>query len=370
MADGGRIVRFVCYRLDTPAGIERAFAALAPFLAEYHQLELIVLRGEISPTLETVRQVSAHIQLVRLHPIRLLRACRSAPRADVEIIVGIWAGMLWPPLWLARSSSRRIIWEHSLEGTRFEHDRRLRRLRVIVWSVLRRCSMVVSVSKSSADYVRHELGAGRRRYGQPARVTVIPNVVCDARPSPAVPQRVVGTQLVSIGALTTLKNTILAVRAMAHLPVTHHLTCVGSGPEREALEREIDALSLRSRIRMAGFVDDVTAFLDGADVLVHPSLSETFCLVAFEAAIRDVPVACLAVGGLVGVVPESVVGCTAPPDASAEQFAYTIQAALSVRHQPRAFASAAERRRQMLAPEVIVGKWNDLIDGVAVDAEA
>jgi glycosyltransferase involved in cell wall biosynthesis len=87
----------------------------------------------------------------------------------------------------------------------------------------------------------------------------------------------------------------------------------GDGPMREALARRIDALGLNGNFILAGFRDDVDAFLPHADVVVLPSYTEGLPNVALEASAAAVPVIATAVGGCPEVVEDGLTGHIIPP---------------------------------------------------------
>ena len=79
---------------------------------------------------------------------------------------------------------------------------------------------------------------------------------------------------------------------------------IGDGPERAALERRYP------QARFAGyrFGAELAALLSGADVLVFPSLTDTFGLVMIEALACGVPVAGFPVAGPLDVIEPGVTG--------------------------------------------------------------
>jgi glycosyltransferase involved in cell wall biosynthesis len=69
---------------------------------------------------------------------------------------------------------------------------------------------------------------------------------------------------------------------------------------------------LADRVRFVGVVDEVAPLLAAADLLLLPSETESFGLVALEAMASGVPVVASRVGGLPEVVEHGVTGYLAP----------------------------------------------------------
>ncbi|MHB8328974.1 MAG: glycosyltransferase, partial [Acidimicrobiales bacterium] len=116
--------------------------------------------------------------------------------------------------------------------------------------------------------------------------------------------------LLFVGRLQPLKGADVAVRALAAMGADAHLVIVGgpSGPRGDAyradVEKLVESLGLRERVL---FVDPqphelLSTYYRAADVCVVPSRSESFGLVALEAAACGTPVVAAAVGGLTTLV--------------------------------------------------------------------
>ncbi len=156
-----------------------------------------------------------------------------------------------------------------------------------------------------------------RHYGISGRnLTVVPAGVDLSRfvPRPSVPPSGRGPQLLFVGRLQPLKGPDVAIRTLAE--VRHHvpdaeLTIIGgvSGngrhamgpPELTALATELgvaDAVHLEPAVDQA----ELVGRYHRADVVLVPSRSETFGLVALEAQACGVPVVAAAVPGLEAVV--------------------------------------------------------------------
>ncbi len=90
----------------------------------------------------------------------------------------------------------------------------------------------------------------------------------------------------SAGRLTPQKNQSFLVNCYAKAfgaDSNAYLLLIGEGADREALERQIEALGLRSRIFMLGQRDDMPALYSALDAFCLPSTYEGLGIVAVEA---------------------------------------------------------------------------------------
>lgn len=90
------------------------------------------------------------------------------------------------------------------------------------------------------------------------------------------------------------------------------LVLVGDGPEYGKTRALVEKLGLEDRVRFVGVVNEVAPVLKAADLLLLPSETESFGLVALEAMASGVPVVASNVGGLPEVVEHGVSGYLAP----------------------------------------------------------
>jgi glycosyltransferase involved in cell wall biosynthesis len=120
--------------------------------------------------------------------------------------------------------------------------------------------------------------------------------------------------------LDVLLEALACASRSAGRPV--HLTVLGEGPQRPALERRTLALSLGEAVTFAGFHRDVRPFLERADALVLPSLREGLPRAVLEALSVGCPIVASAVGGIPELVSDGVNGLLVPAgDAAALQAA-------------------------------------------------
>jgi D-inositol-3-phosphate glycosyltransferase len=167
----------------------------------------------------------------------------------------------------------------------------------------------------------------RRLYGDPAgRIEVVPPAVEHAFFAPGDrrgARHAVGLPddhpiVLFVGRIQPLKAPDLAIRALAAM--THHptaeLVIVGGasgvdGVGEEALARRLAAdLGVESRVRFVAPQPHhiLSSWYRAADLVIVPSRSESFGLVALEAAACGIPVVASAVGGLLNIVHDGVTG--------------------------------------------------------------
>jgi glycosyltransferase involved in cell wall biosynthesis len=126
-------------------------------------------------------------------------------------------------------------------------------------------------------------------------------------------------ELLHVARLVPLKGTrflIDALRIVRDAGQRAHLTIIGTGPLREQLTGYCRAMGLQQHVTFAGPVaygEQLFAFYRRADVFVHPSLSESFPRVLWEAMAAGLPIVATDVGGVATVLQSRTVGLVAAP---------------------------------------------------------
>lgn len=116
------------------------------------------------------------------------------------------------------------------------------------------------------------------------------------------------------------KGIDIALRVVAAMgEVPGRLILAGDGPDRDRIERMIDALGLRGRVELVGRVEGVakTDLLRRSRVLLMPSRHETFGIVALEAFAAGCPVVGFNIAGLREVATGPAACLVAPGDEEA-----------------------------------------------------
>lgn len=126
------------------------------------------------------------------------------------------------------------------------------------------------------------------------RIEILPNPVDEdgqrARAARAVRAAGPGLVLAAAGRLTHQKGFDRLIGLMADLPADSRLTIYGEGPERQALQSQIDRQGLGARVSLPGFSSNLASEIAGADVFVLPSRWEGLPNVVLEALSLGTPV--------------------------------------------------------------------------------
>ena len=273
----------------------------------------------------------------------------------------------------------RVKNERAAEGAMVEPDHRI----AVEQAIVRNADRLIASSLQEADDLVRLYSAARSQVS-----VVAPGVdlrLFTPRPTAALRARLgIGTAKVIVfaGRLERLKGAEIVVRALALLaehvvdsepPVllvigddSHNgaSESAASGGERARLLGLARALGVDRQVRFLGSVDQeaLAGYLSLAAVCVVPSYSESFGLVALEAAACGTPVVAARVGGIPAIVKDGLTGFTLVSHDPA-QYAERIGQLLVDDELGRCFS----RRSRLVATQF---SWQDTVDRLVAEYAA
>ena len=180
------------------------------------------------------------------------------------------------------------------------------------------------------------------------------------------------TPIVKIGVFGMLrreKGQIYAAQALTYVLAQQYevvLHLFGDGPTRDKLVEAVDALQIRDRVIFHGDVSDAEAHMRMMDIILIPSLYESFGYVAAEAMALAKPIIATRVGGLCEVLQDGVTAILVeagnPQDIAAAIITY-----LTEPQRAREYSTAGYERFQAMFTEdrmcrVIADTYHRVID--------
>ena len=304
-------ILYVITELD-PGGAEKALHSLVARLdRERFAPEVACLSGDG----EVGRWIEAEgVAVHRLHlrawnaPLAAVRLWRLMRRGQFDLV----HTFLFHANVLGRLATRLAAIPAVVSSVRVEEPRRWHQLlNRLTWRLADR---IVCVSKSTAEFFCRACGAAS------GRVIAIPNGVDTERyrPTDRPPAPIQDpVRIVSVGRLDPQKGydvLIEAARICTERDMVFETTIAGDGPERAALQQQIDAAGLADTVRLVGRSDDVPVLLASSDLFVSSSRWEGMPNAVLEAMATGLPVVATSVGGTPEVVAHGRTGLLVPPE--------------------------------------------------------
>lgn len=188
----------------------------------------------------------------------------------------------------------------------------------------------------------------KEEYSIGRKVTDVDNGVKDIYEEYGIPEEY--GILISVGEITQRKNHIVMIDAMKELldlPLVY-VIC-GSGPWEEKLKMHVKEQGLESRVKFAGYVDQIPGVLKQADCFVFPSFQEGLPVAVMEAMAVGLPVIATGIRGITDLL-EHTKGGYLVDDWEPENYAVKVRRMFSERG-GKSPVSREVRRQDM-------GQWN------------
>ncbi|WP_144729740.1 glycosyltransferase [Extensimonas perlucida] len=231
--------------------------------------------------------------------------------------------------------------------------------------VYRRAQCIVFPSEGAAESLAQAL-----RCRRPPHWWVIPNFIELPTPEASTSwrsewdpwfRRPVLLTVARLAPQKALDRLLRAHRSLLDRGIEHHLIIVGTGPEKGALEAEVERLGVGSTTLFAGHVDDPTPFYQKATVFGMCSRYEGFGLTLIEAMSAGLPVVAMDCesgprevldGGKAGVL---------TPDSDEGAFTDALAHLLTDDTARSHYAVLGRARAATYTSERIMPQWEDLL---------
>jgi glycosyltransferase involved in cell wall biosynthesis len=284
-------------------GAERAVVRLATGLAERgYATDLVLARddddagylAELSDRVRVIRLGTPHALLASGALIRYLR--RERPQAllaalDYINVIALAATRL------SRTGTRVVVCEHNTLSvhSRNSSQRRERLVPALVRHTYPWADEIVAVSDGVADDLASTAALARERVTVINNPVIVPGMIemaCRPCEHPWLRQGHAVPVALAVGRLTPQKGFDILIRAFAEVRRCRdaRLLILGEGPERGRLESVIADAGLAQDVQLAGWVENVYAYLSRADAFVLSSRWEGLPTVLIEALFCAVPI--------------------------------------------------------------------------------
>jgi len=208
---------------------------------------------------------------------------------------------------------------------------------------------------------------------RPDRVRVIPNGVNVESFSEPIAQELLreklslpktGWLLGTVGRLTKQKGIDILLRALVLVRNSDfNLLIFGIGEDETGLRTLAIKLGLESRVRFAGYRQDLSTLLGALDLYVHPARFEGMPNAVLEAMAAACPIVATAVDGICELIEDGMHGWLVPPE-NCNALAAAIDTALSDSDEARHRGKAAQQRvAEHFNVDKMVSDWESVLMG-------
>jgi glycosyltransferase involved in cell wall biosynthesis len=236
------------------------------------------------------------------------------------------------------------------------------RWRFLRWLLYPSAEWVVMLAEASLDWAR----SFRPRW----RALSLPNPVYSAAVARDLRRSSDRKRVIAAGRLHRQKGFDLLVEAFSSLAKNFaewDLVVYGEGPERGALEQQIEIQRLQGRVQLAGSVEDLPAELGNGDLFVFSSRYEGFGMALAEAMAAGLPVISFdCPSGPSVLIRHGVDGVLVPAE-DVGALANAMRKLMSDPDERGRLAARALEVSERFSPDRIYGQWDQLIQDVLAE---
>lgn len=228
------------------------------------------------------------------------------------------------------------------------------------------------VSQADAvTFVSHDLQHwSEKLYGTSEKSSIVPNGIDTEIFSPKPESTSSETiNFIHISNFRPVKRPVFVVEVFVEVLKTKpnaKLTMVGDGPQMKDVVAKVQELNISDSVVFTGKMaeSDLISLLQKQDVLIQPSLYESFSLVALEAHACGVSVAASKVGGLPEVVSDRESGVLIDSKASAVAFAREITAFFDTKTKLNVTKELAREQALKFSQNTVMNQYVDVYKSV------
>lgn len=334
-------------------GSEKACVRLANALSKKHEVTIQTLFGggmlvtEVSPHVHVRHVFPRFIRGIALVsgwlPARLVHWLYVKGEYDAEIAVG---NCLESHVISGSTNPRRFSWIHMVIDWRIPPD---------VVRCFAKFHRIICVSETTKAAFIKNIG-----YPEKCVIAYTPIdssiILRKSEEHMDVPNN---RMLLAVGRLEYIKGFDRLLEAVNKLQrKDFHLTIVGNGTQRKALEQQILDYGLVDRVTLVGMLANPYPLMRMADALICPSRSESFGFVGLEAMLLGTPVIATRCGGYEEIMTSPELGLLC--ENTTEGIKQALNDWLSGRHIVN--TEAARQRAEYFCTSASIGRFSQLLE--------
>ena len=293
-------------------GIEKLLNDLLPIISEQNHCELLILSDKNEKYIDSLRNNGIRITVVPAIANNIIKKYKFIKKYILNSNYDVIHANGFPMIYyiaiikkfLRKKCPPVVITEHNTDNRR-RHHRIFRPIERFIYGSF---AKVISISPPTQTALINWLKiTGSRTEDFSVIYNGIP-VEQFRRAEPVERSRLIpGIKandfiLCMVGTFTEKKNHKIMIPVMKKLPDNYILLCLGEGPLKEDIQKEVYSNGLTDRFVFLGFRKDVASVIKASNAVVIPSIWEGFGLIAVEAMACCIPVIAANVPGLSDIV--------------------------------------------------------------------